>query len=84
MSTDLLPRISAGRTDLVIDHLAAGHPANSTDSDGVPLIRLCAYYGDVSAVRYLLDHGEDSRIARREPRSQTEPPFTAIGASASS
>lgn len=36
-------RIVDGRTDLVFDYLAEGHPANSTDGDGVSLIRWCAY-----------------------------------------
>jgi ankyrin repeat protein len=54
----MLDRISNGRTDLVFDYLAEGHPATSTDKDGVPLIRWCAYYGDVSAIRYLLANGE--------------------------
>ena len=58
MTKDILSRIAAGRTDLVIDYIASGHAANTVDAEGVPLIRLCAYYGDVSAIQYLLDHGE--------------------------
>jgi ankyrin repeat protein len=54
----MLQRISDGRTDLVFDYLTAGHAANSTDTDGVSLIKWCAYYGDVSAIRFLLAHGE--------------------------
>ena len=54
----MLDRIANGRTDLVFDYLAAGHAATSTDADGVPLIRHCAYYGDVSAIRFLLSQGE--------------------------
>src|SRR5207248_433945 len=27
--------------------------------DGVPLIACCAYYGDVSAIKFLLAHGAD-------------------------
>ena len=54
----MLDRIRAGRTDLVHDYLAAGHDACSTDEAGVPLIRWCAYYGDVSAIRHLIDRGE--------------------------
>ncbi len=53
----MLDRITDGRTDLVFDFLAAGHAATSQDQHGVPLIKWCAYYGDVSAVRYLLQHG---------------------------
>jgi uncharacterized protein len=55
---DMLDRIRDGRTDLVFDYLADGHAANSKDQDGVSLIRWCAYYGDVSAIRFLLGNGE--------------------------
>jgi ankyrin repeat protein len=51
-------RIADGRTDLVFEFVAAGHPATSKDQDGVPLIRWCDYYGDVSAIRFLLAKGE--------------------------
>lgn len=54
----MLNRITNGRTDLVFDYLAAGHAATSTDADGVSLIQHCAYYGDVSAIRFLLSQGE--------------------------
>jgi uncharacterized protein len=54
----MLDRITNGRTDLVFDYLSEGHPANSTDTHGVSLIKWCAYYGDVSAIRYLLVKGE--------------------------
>jgi len=54
----MLERIVDGRTDLVFDYLAEGHPAGSTDSQGVSLIQWCAYYGDVSAIRFLLANGE--------------------------
>lgn len=53
-----LEEIVAGRTDRVFDHLAAGHPATSVDADGVSLLKWCAYYGDVTAMRFLLSHGE--------------------------
>jgi ankyrin repeat protein len=53
-----IDKIVDGRTDLVFDHLSQGHAATATDKDGVPLIKWCAYYGDVSAIRYLLAHGE--------------------------
>ena len=49
---------SRGRTDLVFDLLAQGSPAHTRDSEGVSLIEHCAYYGDVSAIRYLLAQGE--------------------------
>ena len=53
----LLERITDGRTDLVFEYLAEGHPASSTDKDGVSLISWCAYYGDVSAIKHLLANG---------------------------
>ncbi|MFN7943406.1 MAG: ankyrin repeat domain-containing protein [Thermoanaerobaculia bacterium] len=53
----MLERIAAGRTDLVFDYLAAGHSPTSTDSAGLPLIAQCAYYGDVTALRVLLNCG---------------------------
>jgi ankyrin repeat protein len=54
----MLDRIVDGRTDLVFDHVADGHPADAVDGNGVSLIQWCAYYGDVSAIRFLLSHGE--------------------------
>jgi uncharacterized protein len=54
----MLDRISNGRTDLVFDYLSEGHPATSIDDNGTSLIRWCAYYGDVSAMRFLLINGE--------------------------
>jgi ankyrin repeat protein len=54
----LLDQIASGRTDLIFDYLASGHAANSSDSNGISLIRHCAYYGDVSAIKFLLSKGE--------------------------
>lgn len=54
----MLERIADGRTDLVFEYLAEGHSASSGDQHGVPLIRWCAYHGDVSAMRFLLVRGE--------------------------
>jgi ankyrin repeat protein len=54
----VLDQIVDGRTDLVFDYLAHGHAATATDKDGVSLIKCCAYYGDVSAIRFLLANGE--------------------------
>lgn len=54
----MLDRIVEGRTDLVFDYVGAGTAANSRDGNGVPLIAWCAYYGDVSAIHFLLAHGE--------------------------
>jgi hypothetical protein len=51
--------IADGRTDLVFDFLAQGHPHTSKTSDGASLLQWCAYYGDVSAMKFLLTKGED-------------------------
>ena len=53
----MLERIADGRTDLVFDYLARGHAADAVDGHGVSLIQWCAYYGDVSAIRYLVSRG---------------------------
>jgi len=53
----MLEKITDGRTDLVFDYLAAGHSPTATDRSGVSLIQWCAYYGDVSAMRFLLASG---------------------------
>jgi ankyrin repeat protein len=58
MSKDLFRQISQGRTDLVFEYLAAGQAATSKDESGASLIKWCAYYGDVSAIRFLLANGE--------------------------
>lgn len=58
MTRSIIERIADGRTDLVFEHLAAGNPPDQTDAGGVPLIRWCAYYGDVSAIKALLAAGE--------------------------
>jgi len=57
----MLERIADGRTDLVFDYVAQGHPATEKDVNGVSLIQRCAYYGDVSAIRFLLANGESLR-----------------------
>lgn len=54
----MFDEITDGRTDLVFDYVSQGHPAASADDDGVALIQWCAYYGDVSAIRFLLSNGE--------------------------
>lgn len=58
MSKTILSQIIDGRTDLVFDYLAAGHRPDSVDKGGVSLIKWCAYYGDVSAIKFLLANGE--------------------------
>jgi ankyrin repeat protein len=53
----MIDRIADGRTDLVFPYLEAGNAADACDADGVSLIRWCAYYGDVSAIRHLIGRG---------------------------
>jgi uncharacterized protein len=57
----MFDQISEGRTDLVFDHVAAGHSAKAADERGVSLIQWCAYHGDVSAIKFLLAQGESLR-----------------------
>lgn len=54
----MLDRITNGRTDLVCDFLASGQPATFRDAGGASLISTCAYFGDVSAIRFLMSQGE--------------------------
>jgi ankyrin repeat protein len=54
----MLSELADGRTELVFDILESGCRADHKGPDGVSLIRHCAYYGDVSAIRYLLARGE--------------------------
>ena len=58
MPHDIIKQITDGRTDLVFDVVGAGLPATTTDEVGTPLIKWCAYYGDVSAIRFLVANGE--------------------------
>jgi uncharacterized protein len=53
----MFDRIADGRTDLVFEAVARGHPADAADDRGVSLIQWCAYHGDVSAIRYLVSCG---------------------------
>jgi ankyrin repeat protein len=55
----MLKRIANGRTDLIFELIGGGQPATLKDSDGVSLLQWCAYYGDVSAMKFLLQHGEN-------------------------
>ena len=41
----------------MFDYLAEGGLAIACDEDGVSLIQWCAYYGDVSAIRFLMANG---------------------------
>ena len=53
----MLERIAEGRTDLIFEYLSQGGDARAV-VDRASLIVWCAYYGDVSAIRQLLAHGE--------------------------
>jgi ankyrin repeat protein len=55
---DLLNGILNGRTDLVFDLVGAGCSAGFRDQNGLSLMQHCAYYGDVSAIRFLISQGE--------------------------
>jgi ankyrin repeat protein len=54
----MLERIAEGRTDLVLEYVAQGNSPSSKTGDGTSLMQWCAYYGDVSAIRFLLGKGE--------------------------
>lgn len=54
----MIDRIADGRTDLVFDYVTEGRPATSKDRNGTSLMQWCAYYGDVSAIKFLLAKGE--------------------------
>ncbi len=54
----MIERIADGRTDLVFDFVEAGHLPDAVDANGVSLLRWCSYYGDVSAIKFLLVNGE--------------------------
>jgi ankyrin repeat protein len=51
-----LDEVAAGRTDLVFEFLAEGGSATAIH-EGVALISHCAYYGDVSAMKFLMAQG---------------------------
>ena len=53
----MLTEFYDGRSELVFDLLSAGYSADFKDENGVSLIQHCAYYGDVSAIRFLLSRG---------------------------
>ena len=53
----ILGKIQDGRTDLVFDFLEAGNGPSFVDDDGVSLMQWCSYYGDVSAIKFLLSRG---------------------------
>lgn len=54
----MIDRIADGRTDLVFEFVDRGQPATFGEAAGTSLISWCSYYGDVSAIRFLLSKGE--------------------------
>jgi len=57
MSKNIFDQIADGRTDLVFDYVAAGQAATLADQNGISLLQWCSYYGDVSAIKFLLARG---------------------------
>jgi uncharacterized protein len=60
MGTDLdalVKEFADGRTDLVFELIAKGVAPDKLDEGGVSLLKWCAYYGDVSALKFLLSKG---------------------------
>lgn len=55
MQNELLEKISNGRTDLVFDFFKNGSANDQGELNS--LIKWCAYYGDVSAIRFLQVNG---------------------------
>ncbi len=53
----ILDEITNGQTDLVFEYVAQGNAAATSDGHGVSLLQWCAYYGDVSAMKFLLANG---------------------------
>ena len=58
----VLEQIANGRTDLVFEFVAKGNPTSAKDANGVSLVQHCAYYGDVSAIKFLLNGGASVTI----------------------
>jgi ankyrin repeat protein len=56
MDATLLERIAAGRTDLVLDAMAEVASLD-VKGEGTGLLQWCAYYGDVTALRCLMQAG---------------------------
>lgn len=61
-SPNVLERIAAGRTDLVLGLPLDASLAASEESGGASPLAWCAYYGDVSALRCLLDLGAPEAV----------------------
>lgn len=55
-SASLLREFADGRTDLVFEIMESGIPHDTTEN-GASLLQWCAYYGDVSAMKFLISRG---------------------------
>ena len=55
-TSDLLKLIEAGLTDAVFEFVTSGGSATA-EINGAPLLSTCAYFGDVSAIKFLLSSG---------------------------
>jgi hypothetical protein len=60
----MLDRIAKGWTDLVVDYVAQGGAVNGTS-----LMQSCVYYGDLTAVKYLMAQGETLATIGERPCS---------------
>ena len=58
----MINQITDGRKHFVFEYVGNGNPANSQDSDGMPLIQWCACSRGVSAIRFLLLNGESLQL----------------------
>lgn len=58
----MIRKFTDGRTDLIFDLMENGYKPSDTDEHGTPLIKWCAYYGDVSALRYLVSGGANLNL----------------------
>ena len=57
MGEEIVQKIKDGRTDLILNFVEAGQSPSYKDENGTTLLQWCAYYGDVSAIKYLLQKG---------------------------
>lgn len=53
----MIEKLADGRTDLIIELVRDGYRPDSCDTTGISLLQWCAYYGDVTAVKFLCLHG---------------------------
>jgi hypothetical protein len=63
-----LEQIAGGQTDAVFEFISGGGAPTATDRESVSLVQWCAYYGDVSALKFLLSKRGHPRIVGRQYR----------------